>query len=179
MPSYPCCDHFFNTSLRKLSPVSQLEQYTGRQALLVPTAIISACVLICKLAKTKLGLEVVLLSFFCPLGRTGCAGVAQHCLSPYVQTDNAVQTDGLQSAQNSGLFQDDYLYCCLTGKKSSNCQNTGFMPRAQLHQIAPRGFTAHGQASLVVPVPAQRCPSPPESPKPLWSLPNYDSSQLA
>lgn len=42
-------------------------------------------------------------------------------------------------------------------------QNTGFMPRAQLHQIAPCGFTAHGWASPVVPVPTHRHPAPPQS----------------
>lgn len=148
--------------------------------------------LICKPAeqKTDLGLEVVLLSFFCPLGRMGSADAAHHCLSLYVGTDKAVQTDGLQSIQISGLFQDVFILpsyreeiqqLYFWGKQQ---QNTGLMPHAQLHQIAPCGCMPGGQAlgrlaSLVVPVPTHGHPSPPHSPKPLWSLPNYDSSQLA
>lgn len=110
MPDSPRCDHFFpNTSLRKLSLITHLEQHTGERALLVPSAIVSACVLICKPAeqKTNLGLEVVLLSFFCPLGGMGSTNAAHHCLSPQVPTD------GFRSVQNSGLFQGSCIYTAI------------------------------------------------------------------
>jgi len=130
------------------------------------TAIISACVLICKLAKQKrnLGLEAVLLSFFCPLGS---ANVAHHCLCTFRQTTQCGQTasDAHESLGASKMTAFILLPCreeirqlYFGGKRE---QNAGFMPHAQLHQTAPRGFMAHRPplgrlASLVLPGPTCR-----------------------